>query len=89
MPFVTRPHRDAPDLTIAGDRTYREYKFIMDKWAESPRWTTIDKLAERLYPDEYERAYFLALLIFMAFHGYEYEQDKREENGDIEGAKND
>lgn len=85
MPFVTQEHRDRLDMEIPGDRCYLEYRHIMDEWAKSPRWTTIDRLAERLYPDAHERAYFLALLVFMAMHGYEYEQDKRDENGDIEG----
>ena len=85
MPFVTEAHRFQPDMTIPGDRCFREYKHIMEEWTKAPRWTTIDRLAERLYPEQYDRAFFLAFLVFMAFHGYEYEQEKRDENGDVTG----
>lgn len=87
MPFVTTSHRETPDLTIPGDRCYMEYKRIMKTWSEQPRWTTIDKIAVRLFPDDNDRAFFLAFLVFMAFHGMNYETVKREENGDITGAE--
>lgn len=84
MPFVDQAHRDAPDMMIPGDRCFREYKYIMEQWNKSPRWGTIDQLAERLFPDSYERAYFLAFLVFFEIHGKHYERRKRDENGDIQ-----
>jgi len=86
MPFVDQSHRDAPDMMVPGDRCFREYRYIMDEWAKSPRWGTIDHLAERLHPDAYERAFFLAFLVFFAKHAMPYEESKVKENGDIRGA---
>ena len=85
MPFVTQEHRDAPNPEIAGDRCFVFYQHMMKCWKESPRWTTIDALASGMFPDPLKRAEFLAFLVFMAFHGYDYESEKMGENGDIEG----
>ena len=87
MPFVTQDHRDSPDLEVPGDRCFLEYKHIMETWAANPRWTTIDALAERLYPDRNERAYFLAFLVFFDLHGMLYEREKQAINGDVTGDK--
>lgn len=84
MPFVTTSHRECPDFNIPGDRCYVEYKKIMNAWGESPRWTTIDKMATRFISNDDDRAYFLAFLVFFALHGMKYEEIKREENGDIQ-----
>lgn len=89
MPFIDQAHRDAPDMAIPGDRCFREYKHIMEEWTKSPRWGTIDRLAERFYPDAYERASFLAFLVFFETHGMNYEYGKRAQNGDITGVSND
>lgn len=83
MPFVDQAHRDAPDMAIPGDRCYREYKYIMEQWTKSPRWGTVDQLAERMFPDSYERAYFLAFLVFFYKHVRYYEETKCQLNGDI------
>lgn len=76
-------------MMIPGDRCYREYKHIMDEWRKSSRWGTIDRLAERLYGDPYERAFFLAFMVFFCEHGMNYETDRRMENGDITGETDD
>lgn len=83
MPFITKEHRDHPDLEVPGDLCYLEYKYIMEQWRESPRWTTIDQLATRFSPDKHERAFFLAFLVFFSLHGMPYEYGKRADNGDI------
>lgn len=83
MPFIPEEQRANPNSTLPGPRCYVEYKRMMDTWRETPRWTTIDRIAKVLYPDDNLRAYFLAFLVFMAFHGYRYEEEKRNENGDI------
>ncbi len=85
MPFVDQAHRDAPDMMIPGDRCFREYQHIMNEWGRSPRWGTVDRLAERLYPDAYERAFFLSFLVFFAKHVMPYEDAKAHVNGDIGG----
>lgn len=84
MPFVDQAHRDSPDMELPGDRCFREYKYLMEQWTAWPRWTTVDKLAERLYPDQYDRAYFLAFLVFFAKHAMPYEELRVKEHGDIQ-----
>lgn len=83
MPFVDQAHRDSPDMMIPGDRCYREYKYIMEQWDQSPRWGTVDRLAERLFPDSYERAHFLAFLVFFSREVMPYEEQKVRENGEV------
>lgn len=86
MPFITQAHRDAPDMMIPGDRAYREYQYLVNEWTKSPRWGTVDRLAERFYTDAYERAAFLSFLVFFAKHAMPYEHLKAGENGDIAGV---
>ncbi len=83
MPFTTKEHRFKPDLENPGDRCYIEYKYLMEEWTRSPRWTTVDELATRLFPDKHERAFFLAFLVFFDQRVMPYERKKREENGDV------
>lgn len=83
MPFVELSHRKKPDLLIPGDRCYVEYVEFMRMWNETPRWRTIDKFAEKIFPEKYQRAAFLALLVFMWRHGLHYEKKMMEKNGDI------
>lgn len=83
MPFVTQEHREKPDMEIAGDRCFLEYKYIMDEWRKSPRWTTVDELATRLFADKHERAFVLAFLVFFAQEVGPYEWAKRQENGAV------
>jgi len=83
VPFVDKNHRENPDMTIPGDRTYVEYRAIMARWRDNPRWTTVDKIAENLFPNPIKRAYFLAFLVFFQLHVLDYERLKREQNGDI------
>ena len=85
MPFVTKEHRQYPDLTIPGDTCYILYNDIMKRWKECPRWTTIDAILTDLFPDQFQRAFFLAFLVFFNIHGMPYEEKKRAENGDIDG----
>jgi|WetSurMetagenome_2_1015567.scaffolds.fasta_scaffold174805_4 hypothetical protein len=83
MPFVNEEHRQCPDSDIPGDRCYLHYREFMDMWKRSPRWTTIDEYAERIWPNPEIRAAALALLVFMDRHGNQYEARKCGENGDI------
>lgn len=83
MPFVNSEHRENPDMKIPGDRCFLEYKAIMARWRQEPRWTTVDRITENLFPNPIKRAYFLAFLVFFASHVLDYERLKREENGDI------
>jgi hypothetical protein len=83
MPFIAQEKRPKPDMMIAGDRCFREYKHIMEEWTKSPRWGTVDSLATRLYPDAYERAFFLAFLVHFAKAVMPYEYAKEKENGTI------
>lgn len=83
MPFVDEEHRAKPDVHIPGDRCFLEYQFIRRQWAESPRWTTVDTLAECIWPNKWKRAFALAFLVFFCLWVMPYEMKKREENGDI------
>lgn len=83
MPFVDGEHREEPDMTIPGDRCYVEYRAIMAKWKENPRWTTVDDIAQRIWPDPFKRAFFLAFLVFFELHVMPYEIRKQWQNGDI------
>lgn len=83
MPFVDAQHRENPDMTVAGDRCYVEYKRIMTAWRSNPRWTTVDQLLVWIYPNPVKRAFFLAFLVFFSTHVLNYEEIKKKENGDI------
>lgn len=83
MPFVKQERRGNPDPRIPGDRCFLAAKPLWKKWHESPRWTTIDEMWRAYEPDDNRRALLLALLVHMGLYGFDYEQDKREENGEI------
>src|SRR5581483_1143486 len=68
-----------------GDLCFVQYRKLMREWRKSPRWTTVDTLAAPIYPDPEHRAYFLAFLVFFAFHAMPYERTKQRENGDVSG----
>lgn len=68
-----------------GDLCFAQYRKLMREWNKSPRWTTVDTLAAPLFPDSDTRAYFLAFLVFFAFHALPYERAKQRENGDVTG----
>lgn len=70
-------------MTVPGDRCYIEYKNLMNRWKESPRWTTIDQMLQGFEPDPFKRAFFLAFLVFFVTHGMDYEAEKKRTNGDI------
>lgn len=84
MPFVPQEHRDHPDYSIPGDRCFVEYRAMVDAWKASPRWTTFDKMVERLFPNPENRALFLATLVFYERYISDYEKKKEAENGLIE-----
>jgi len=83
MPFVTKDHREEPCLGCAGDRCYIYYQDIMKEWRANPRWTTVDIIAADLFPDELQRAHFLAFMVFFQMHVIPYEEQKRVENGEV------
>jgi hypothetical protein len=89
MPFVTKEHRKNPDMEIAGDRCYVEYKKIMEAWNKNMRWTTVDKIYEDVkhsavfHGGDVQRAKELAFMVFFNIHVMDYENKKRRENGDV------
>lgn len=83
MPFVEKSHRDKPDKSIAGDRCYIHYRRMMNMWKLNPCWTTFDEMTKSLYPNDEQRALFLATLVFFKWHVESYERQKEAENGEI------
>ena len=71
-----------------GDRCYFYYKPMVDRWTANPRWTTAheiykDMICEVPYEIDDNVAVHLAWQCFFYFHVVPYEEEKREENGDI------
>lgn len=83
MPFVNDEHRQHPDTSVPGDRCYLAAKPLWEKWQKEPRWTTIDEMWKAYEPDNNRRALLLALLVHMGLYGFDYEQEKREQNGEL------
>lgn len=89
MPFVTKEHRENPDLNIPGDRCYVYYKKFVDTWKENPRWTTADGLYQLLLMKrqhlrfEELSALELAWQVFFIKYVMPYEDKKEAENGGI------
>lgn len=86
MPFIKQSERLGAlslDNNEPGDKCFRHYSAFMEMWKAEPRWTTIDKYAQRVWGDDEQRAAALALLVAMHFHGIPYEIKKQKENGDI------
>lgn len=93
MPFVTFLHRLNPDLSVPGDLCFVYYRVIMDKWNRERRWTTADAIFGYILKRSvwlilalkfnHLRAIWLAWQVFFHIHVMEYEQAKREQNGDI------
>jgi hypothetical protein len=88
MPFITQMARqelaEGRTAVTAGEQCYLEYKLLMEQWKADPRWTTIDGMMFDFLPDANERARFLAFMVFFNLHGMSYEDQKRQENGDVE-----
>lgn len=68
-----------------GDLCFYQYRRMMKEWNKSPRWTTVDNLLSPMFPDQEQRAYMLAFLVFFAFKALPYEREKQRENGDVTG----
>ena len=89
MPFIDAERREEirmpSDCATPGERCYLTYLNLIQRWRAQPRWTTIDGMVEKLFPElsPQRRADFLAFLVFMGFHGFPYEEKMREKNGDI------
>ena len=95
MPFITKERRHMIDKEgmvpeTPGDLCYVFYKKIMEKWRDSPRWTTVHQIYREysedfhmLTTDDEQVAYRLAWEVFFALVVVPYEQQKRKENGDI------
>ena len=88
MPFIPKERREALLNHISrpnkpGEYCYLEYQNMMDKWMANPRWKTVDRIADRFWPQHVERATILAFLVFFILHVMPYEKRKRKENGDI------
>lgn len=87
MPFTTGEDRrktDAIGPVTRGDSCFLKYRPMIRAWRKSPRWTTVDELAESLFPEAEKRAEFLAFLVFFMSMVWPYEQLKRIENGEID-----
>lgn len=88
MPFVTKEHRDNPDMNVPGDRCFIWYRDMVREWREEPRWTTADRIYTNvLKPEAVGRqqvAKELAWQVFFQLHVMPYELKKRAENGEIE-----
>ena len=91
MPFVTQEHRDKPDLSIAGDRCFIYYDYLVSEWNKEPRWTTADRLHKKMQFEDMARplsqdmltAMQLAWQVFFQLKIMPYELEKRDTNGDI------
>ncbi len=87
MPFTTGEARRMTD-TIGprerGDYCFLQYRDMIRKWRHTPRWRTVDELAEGLFPDADKRAEFLAFLVFFCGVAMPYEDLKRIENGQVD-----
>jgi hypothetical protein len=96
MPFVDAQHRLNPDPMIPGDRCYVWYRWMMNEWKYERRWTTADRIYQRVRTPEHDRevasveqfqqqcAKELAWQVFFVLQVMPYEEEKMEENGDIE-----
>lgn len=86
MPFVKQECRAKGHTACAvGDLCYVEYKKLIDRWNEDPRWTTAHNIAKDhfdLATDE-ETAHFLAWMVFFCKKVMPYEDLKEKENGTI------
>lgn len=97
MPFVTKDHRERPDLEIPGDLCYVYYKRMVDDWKQNPRWTTANSIYMLMKIDisgqhsftglpmtrMHVAAYELAWQVFFQKYVMEYENLKEKENGTI------
>jgi hypothetical protein len=87
MPFITGEARRMTDTIgpkVRGDACFLKYRPMIRAWRKSPHWTTVDELAEGLFPDPDKRAEFLAFLVFFLSNAWPYEQLKRTENGEVD-----
>lgn len=90
MPFIEAQHRDSPDLHVPGHRCFVEYRWMIRKWRESPRWTTADYIYESYLlmreaarDHGRKRALDLAWQVFFQLQVVPYEVKKRKENGEV------
>jgi hypothetical protein len=92
MPFIKQEKRawvEAGGTSEPGDRCYRYYKQMKQKWKENPRWTTAHEIYKGVTLDamegwEEELSRDLAWQVFFQLEVLPYELRKREENGDVE-----
>ena len=97
MPFNKKDRREVLDAgkkllnPAPGDYCYVEYKRMVDRWNDDPRWTTADAIYREqvLRYDEHmgksssTAATQLAWQVFFQIHVMPYELEKRRENGEI------
>lgn len=87
MPFTTQEARRMTDTVgpkERGDFTFLKFRPMIRAFRKNPRWTTVDQMAEGLFPDPDKRAEFLAFLVLFIGYAWPYEQLKRLENGEVE-----
>lgn len=103
MPFIPdldrrrRLNDGLEEPETPGDMCYLAYQCMIDAWAESPRWTTADKINAKLidmvdalatdYPkwsmNDINRAVSLAWQVFFVDEVMRYERAKKAENGAV------
>lgn len=94
MPFVTKEHRENPNLSIPGDLCYYYYKQMVDEWKSNPRWTTAAEIYRNMKVQTQQSefcslnwfavsAYELAWQVFFQKYVMPYEDQKEKENGTI------
>jgi hypothetical protein len=73
-----------------GDKCYYYYKKMVDQWKANPRWTTAHEIYKEMLRfvkpythNDWDVAYHLAWQVFFQLYVIPYEEEKREQNGDI------
>lgn len=90
MPFVPKENRRNMDgggcPQSVGDLCYVEYKKLMTAWKKARRWTTVHNEFKRVFGvDDEQAAKTLAFLVFMSKKVMDYENEKCDQNGNIDG----
>lgn len=85
MPFVEMLHRAVGHIACAvGDICYKYYKPMVDKWRKERRWTTAHNIARETFNlNDEDAAKYLAFLEFYIREVHPYENEKKEQNGDV------
>lgn len=95
MPFIIGERREMIKNNLLkdfqpGDYCYVYYKSMVEEWKANPRWTTAHNIYKKMkrypqfeYNEDKRRAHELAWQVFFQLYVMPYEEEKREQNGDI------